>query len=106
MTSNTREIRSWQFWALAVASVGALVTSTANLVIGQANQQLEQRVNEQQRVINDGLRLGRLHAHLVQSLANAAVQTDDAAIRDLLSSHGITYTVNRPAPKGGSTNGK
>ena len=37
------------------------------------------------------------YENLVQTLANLAANTGDADIRELLSSEGISYTVNAPA---------
>jgi len=81
----------------AVLAVTALGFVIANIVMHRTNLDLQKTLADRQQFINDSIRLGRFNGQLIQALATLSAQTDDAAIRDLLATHGISFTVNLPA---------
>lgn len=81
-------------WGVAAIAVIALAFVSANIVLHRTNLALQDELAQRQQFINESIRLSRLNGQLVQSLATLAAQTDDQAIRGLLASHGITFTVN------------
>ena len=91
--SNT----GWLNWCNAGLAVLSLVFVVGNIVLHRTNLGLQDRLAERQQFINESIRLSRFNGELVQALATLSAQTDDAAIRELLASHGINFTVNLPA---------
>jgi len=87
----------------AVLAVTALGFVIANIVMHRTNLDLQKTLAERQQFINDSIRLGRFNGQLIQALATLSAQTDDAAIRDLLATHGISFTVNLPADTAGAS---
>lgn len=85
----------WGISLLAVVVVGIVA---GNIYLHRANLELSEELAQRQQFINESIRLSRLNTQLVQALATVAAQTDDQAIRDLLASHGITFTVNPADP--------
>ncbi len=81
-------------WSVAAFAVIALGFVVANIVLHRTNLALQEELAQRQQFINESIRLSRLNTELVQALATVAAQTNDQAIRDLLASHGITFTVN------------
>ena len=77
--------------------MAALALVTANIFLHQSNLALQEELANRQQFINESIRLSRFNTQLVQALATMAAQTDDQAIRGLLASHGISFTVNLPA---------
>lgn len=99
MSNNTADSsqttsRSGLLWSVAVFAVIALSIVAANIFLHRNNLALQDELAKRQQFINESIRLSRLNSQLVQALATLAAQTDDQAIRDLLASHGITFTVN------------
>ena len=86
--------RSGLLWSVAVFAVIALGFVAANIFLHRTNLALQDELAQRQQFINESIRLSRLNGQLVQSLATLAAQSDDQAIRGLLASHGITFTVN------------
>ena len=86
--------RSGLLWGVAVIAVIALGFVAANIFLHRTNLALQEELAQRQQFINESIRLSRLNTELVQALATVAAQTNDQVIRDLLASHGITFTVN------------
>jgi len=61
------------------------------------NRALQAEVASRQQFINQSIQLSRFNTQFIQLLARTAAQTNDAAIKQLLADHGITYTVTSPA---------
>ena len=81
-------------WGVAAFAVIALGFVAANIFLHRSNLALQEELAQRQQFINESIRLSRLNSQLVQALATLAAQSDDEAIRNLLASHGITFTVN------------
>jgi hypothetical protein len=93
-------LSSWQFWALngCAGLVMALVITNIALFLG--NRTVQVQAAERQQFINQSIQLSRLNTQLIRALAATSAQTDDEEIRELLASHGVTFTVN---PQAGDT---
>ena len=90
-------VSPWLNWFNAALGVLALTFVVGNIVLHRTNLELQDSLAERQQFINESIRLSRFNGQLVQALATLAAQGEDAAIRDLLATHGINYTVNLPA---------
>jgi uncharacterized membrane protein len=87
----------WLNWVNAGLGVLALVFVVGNIVLHRTNLEQQDTLAQRQQFINESIRLSRFNGQLVQALATLSAQTDDAAIRDLLATHGINFSVNLPA---------
>ncbi len=87
----------WLNWINAGLAMLALVFVVGNIVLHRTNLELQESLAQRQQFINESIRLSRFNGQLVQALATLSAQTDDAAIRNLLATHGINFTVNLPS---------
>jgi hypothetical protein len=62
-------------------------------------------VNDRQQFINQSSSARPLNRELIAALANLAARNNDDQIRNLLASHGITFTVNQPTSTAPATSG-
>lgn len=90
--------RGWKFWCLAYASVALLILAGVNVFLQQQNEELRRQISERQAYISKSVQLSDFNSKFVQTLANLAAQSNDQAISDLLTRHGITYTVKKTTP--------
>ena len=95
MSANTATPR-WIVWCLGVLALVTIAIVIGNIFLHRTNLQLQETLAQRQQFINDGIRISRFNSQFVQALATLSAQADDAIIRDLLASHGITFTVNLP----------
>ena len=91
--SSAGRLSGWQFWLLNTLALLGLATVVVNIILALGNQQMQAEVNQRQQLINDGIRLSRLNTQLIQTLAETSARTGDAALRNLLASHGIDFTI-------------
>ncbi|MCU0922213.1 MAG: hypothetical protein MUF16_18105 [Burkholderiaceae bacterium] len=85
----------WRFWLLTVMAGGVVVLVLVNYALLQGNRHAQTELAQHQQAINQGAMLGRLGDQLIRSLATQAAETNDAQIRDLLASQGITFSVQQ-----------
>lgn len=78
------------YGASTVLAVLSLVLLAANIALINSNRTLQDSANQRQSEIGRGTSLANLNQSLVQALAEAAVNNNDAGIKDLLASQGIT----------------
>jgi hypothetical protein len=100
--------RPWILWVLSGLAGLALVLVIINIVLFTGNRSIQAEVNTRQQFINQSLQLDRLNRDLVTALANLASRINDEQLKNLLTSHGITFSVNpsgTSAPTGGGTAG-
>lgn len=90
MTENMQGISSAQILLLTVLGAIALLLVLANIGLSLNSQQAQAEVNARQQYINQTVEVSRLNTQIVQALANLAVQNNDASIRNLLESQGIS----------------
>jgi hypothetical protein len=55
-------------------------------------------VNSRQQFIQQSIQLEGLYREMVKALADLSAKNNDVQLRDLLKTHGITFTVNPGAP--------
>jgi hypothetical protein len=105
--------RPWMLWALSGLAGLGLVLVIINIVLFTGNRSIQAEVNTRQQFINQSLQLDRLNRELISALANLAARNNDEQLKNLLTAHGITFSVNQPgtsasaaggpAPAGGKT---
>ena len=89
--------RSWFRWVLSGIAALGLVFVVVNIFLFLGNRSIQGEVNDRQQFINQSIQLDRLNRELIAALANLAARNNDDQLRNLLASHGITFTVNPPA---------
>lgn len=77
------------YWATTGLSFIVLVLVVAGIVLHGQNMELQQQVQQRGQQIAAGQNFGQLFQGVVQNLATAAVEKDDAAIRGLLEAEGL-----------------
>jgi len=61
------------------------------------NQGLQREVAERQQFITQSIQIQALAREIVTALANLATKNNDEQIKQLLTSHGITFSANPSA---------
>lgn len=97
--------KSWFRWVLSGIAVLGLAFVVINIFLFLGNRTIQGEVNDRQQFINQSMQLDRLNRELIAALANLAARNNDDQIRNLLASHGITFTVNQPTSAGPAASG-
>ena len=71
-----------------------LVLVAINITLFLGNRSLQVQMQEQQLIINEGIRVSRVNTQLIQAIATLSAQSDDADLRALLAAHGVTFKFN------------
>lgn len=88
-----------QYRLLLLLSAVALVLAIVNAVMFSNNRQAQNELATRGQYIQQSLQLEPLYQSLIKSLADLAARDNDAELRELLGSQGITFNVNpQPAP--------
>lgn len=85
-----------QFWVLTVLGALTALLVVGNMVRFSENRRLQAEVNERAMYIQQTVPLEALSREIALALAQLGVQQQDPQIQALLSSLGITVTVNQP----------
>jgi len=83
---------------LTLFALVAAVLVVVNMFLFVANQKLNRDVSERQQFIVQTAQIQGIAKDLVTALANLAVKNNDEQLKQLLASHGITYSVPSSAP--------
>ena len=94
-----------QFWVLVGVAILAFVLVLVDISMAVNNGGLREQTNARQQYINQSVKLANFHNQLVQGLAVLSARTDDAALRDLLARHGVTYTLSDQGGEGAPDQG-
>ncbi len=101
-TGSETKNNAWLMWCIGLAAVTAVGFVATNIYLHRTNLQLQEDLAQRQQFINESIRLSRFNTQLIQALATLAAQSDDQAIRNLLATQGITFTVNLPESDAGT----
>jgi hypothetical protein len=77
------------YWTSVVVAAFALILGIANMVLIKGNQKIQASVAQKQMTIDTAGKVMPLNQQLSQALYQGAVRSDDAKIRDLLTSQGF-----------------
>jgi hypothetical protein len=88
---------------LLLVTVGAFIACLvgANVGLSMSNRSSQADVQARSQYLQQSAQLEVLYREIVKALADLSVKNQDAELRALLGSHGITVTVNPPAPPAG-----
>jgi hypothetical protein len=76
-----------------------LVLVLVNILLGFGNQSLQSEVSERQQMIAQAMHLETLHQQMIGALAEVAVKTNDAQLKELLAASGFTLSPKPEASK-------
>jgi len=96
------------WWSLLFSTV-ALITCIlvgVNMYLVYGNQGLQREVAERQQFITQSIQIQAVAREIVTALANLATKNSDDQLKQLLSSHGITFSLNRPDAPEAKAKGK
>jgi len=85
-----------QFWVLTVLAGLTALLVVGNMVRFSENRRLQAEVSERAMYVQQTVPLESLSREIALALAQLGVQRQDPQIQALLSSLGITVTVNQP----------
>ena len=86
-----------QYRALLALGALALCLAIVNAVMFSANRQAQNELATRGQYIQESLQLEPLYQSLIKSLADLAARDNDTALRELLASQGITFSVGEAA---------
>lgn len=86
----------WQSNLLTLLGVLALLLVVANGVLFTHNRASQGSFNQRQQFVQQTVPLEGLYREIVKSLADQAVKANDREVLNMLSSQGISVTVNGP----------
>jgi predicted Holliday junction resolvase-like endonuclease len=74
-----------------ILGVLMLILALVNILLSLGNQSLRAEVSERQQFITQSIQLEGVHRDIVTALATVAVKTNDAQIKNLLASQGVSF---------------
>jgi non-ribosomal peptide synthetase component F len=83
-----------------------LILVFVNMFLLVGNQSLQRSVAERQQLIMQSIQMQGSAREIVGALANLAVRTEDEQLKQLLTKHGVTVTVNQTPTAGAAVKGK
>ncbi len=86
-----------QFWILTAAGSVAIVLAAANMVLFEANRELQAQATSRAQFIQESIALESLYREIVQGLADRAARTRDEQVRGLLAAEGFNVEFAPPA---------
>ncbi len=91
-----QQLWKWQFWLLNAVAAAVLVLVGVDISLALTNRTVQTEALQSQQYINQSIRLSRLNSQLIRALATTSAQSNDQQIKDLLSAHGVTFSVKPP----------
>jgi len=82
---------------LDVLAILTLPLVGVNIYLVHISQTLQREVTDRQQFIAQSVQIQQLTRDLANALANLAVKNNDEQIRQLLTSHGVTFSVTPPS---------
>jgi hypothetical protein len=76
-----------------IAAIGALLV-VIDLIMVKSNQTLNTEIAQRTQFLQQSVQLESLQQQMIKALAELAVKNNDAQIRELLNSQGITFSQN------------
>jgi|FrelakmetLWP11LW_1041352.scaffolds.fasta_scaffold20120_2 ABC-type proline/glycine betaine transport system permease subunit len=90
-------LKPWQHWTLTALAVATAVLIGLNMYRFSENRKLQADFSQRAQFIQQTVPLEALSRDIALALAQLGVRNQDAQIAALLSSLGISVTVNSPA---------
>lgn len=85
-----------QFFLLSGLGVCALILALTTIVLNNGNRSTQREFNIRAQYIQQSQQLEPLYQGLIRGLAELSDQQNDAQLRELLASQGISFTAKKP----------
>ena len=92
-------LKQWQFMLLTGLAVVSFALAVANIVLFTGNRESQNEFSTRAQYIQQSQQIEPLYQGIVRNLAEVSAKTNDPQISQLLTSQGITFTVNQPQPQ-------
>ncbi len=92
----------WIAWTTTVLAIIALILAIVMTVVGAQNRGLQDKLAAGRVDLAKAQTFATLDNSLVQLLAKTAAEKDDASLKDLLASNGVTFKVEPSSTSGGT----
>ncbi len=79
-----------------ILAVVVLILVILNLSVTSRNRVLQKEVQNRAVYINQSVRLNNLNNSIIRSLAQMAVDNQDAQLKALLNENGVTFQITTP----------
>ena len=89
-------LKQWQFMLLTALAAISMVLVIANIVLFTGNREAQNEFSTRAQYIQQSQQIEPLYQGIVRNLAEVSAKTGDPQISQLLTSQGITFTVNQP----------
>lgn len=89
-------LKQWQFMLLTALGLVSLALAVTNIVLFTGNREVQNEFSSRAQYIQQSQQLEPLYQGIVRNLAELTAKTNDPQIAQLLTSQGITFTVNQP----------
>ena len=87
-----------QFGIATTVGGACLLLMVTNVTLAALNRGVQAEVGGRQQYVQQSVQLEGLYREIVRSLAELGARNNDQDVRAMLQRHGISYTVNAPAP--------
>ena len=81
-----------QFYLLTGLGAAALILAITNIVLFTGNRSAQNEYTTRSQYIQQSLQIEPIYQGLIRGLADLAAKQNDAQLRDLLASQGISFT--------------
>ena len=88
-------LKKWEFWTLSSVSGLVMVLVLVNITLSMVNRSAQNEISSRQQFIQGSIQLEGLYKDIVNALANLSVKNNDAQLKELLTSKGISITQNK-----------
>ena len=98
-------LAQWQTWA----TIGAVLTPIlviGDLALFERNRALQAEVAGRQQQVQRGAQIDSLQRDLLNAIATLATRNNDAALRAILTDHGLVPNPAAPPPAGAPAPGR
>lgn len=89
-------LNKWQYNLLTVLGALALLLAITNAVLFTTNRSAQAELAQRQQFVQQTGPLEGLYRDIVKALAEMAVKGNDNQVLDMLSTQGLSVTVNTP----------
>jgi hypothetical protein len=87
-----------QYWIVNAVGLASLALLGTNVWLATSNQARQADLAVRQQYVQQSVQLESLYREIIRALAELSARNNDADVKTMLAKHGITYSVNAPAP--------
>ena len=93
----------WQFWLTTVIAVVVAVIAGYDMMLFNQNRAIQVELGRRAQYLQQTVQLEALYREMIKTLADLSARRQDKALRELLTSQGITFDTEAATPAGRSS---